>query len=452
MKNAENRLAALGAAVPDLLLPRGKDLSKWAVVACDQWTQDRGYWEQVSKIVGESPSTLNLIFPEIYLEDPGQEERIASIHNAMRQYLDTDVFTVPEKTLVYVERDTPYNQSRKGIVIALDLELYDWKTDISPLPMIRPSEGTVTERLPPRMEIRRSAPLETPHILVLINDKENALLPALGEMVKNNTAIYDIELMLGSGRVQGWKLDTEEHWNHLADGLEKLALNAPFLYAVGDGNHSLATAKSIWEEYKNAHQHNPDIMNHPARWALIELVNLYDPALQFEPIHRALFSVDTAALQQALAKLPGYSCRKLGQAGDTADCSKELIALVQDEACKKLRLGLITDQHCYVIEADPVPLAVDVLQPLLDTLIDEQKKQNGKATIDYIHGSEELFLLASGKKSSEINSPITGILLPPFSKHGLFETIAKRGPLPRKSFSMGEACEKRFYLECRKLF
>ncbi|MCL1814371.1 MAG: DUF1015 family protein [Treponema sp.] len=463
--NCTNRLAALGAAVPELLLPKKEiDLAKWAVIACDQHTQNRSYWEQARSIAGDSPSTLNLIYPEVYLEEPvcsadrtnvndsstpGREERIAAIHRTMKEYLNEDIFSPPQKSLVYVERDTPFHLSRRGLVIALDLEDYNWNAGSAPpLSLIRPTEGTVAERLPSRMEVRRSAPLETPHILVLIDDEENALLPALGERAKGrDSALYDTELMLDSGRVRGWKLDKEDDWNCLADGLKKLTGRSlhgtnPFLYAVGDGNHSLAAAKGVWEEYKAANQSEQNLMSHPARWALVELVNLYDPAMSFEPIHRLLFGTDAAAVQQRLLHLSGYRCRKLGSL-------PELTGLVQDGQCCLLRLGLISQRGCFLIEADPVPLAVDTLQPLLDSMIEEQK---GIVSLDYIHGSEELFRLVVKPNPGEPANNAVGILLPPFRKQGLFETIAKRGPLPRKSFSMGESEEKRFYLECRRLF
>jgi hypothetical protein len=470
-KNATSRLAALGAAVPTLLLPKeGTDLAKWAVIACDQHTQDPAYWEQARAIAGDSPTTLKLIYPEVYLEEPDNKERIAAIHRTMKEYLNEDIFAPPQKSLVYIERDTPFAQSRMGLLAALDLEAYNWKTNPasnsntihpallgSPLirqPLIRPTEGTVAERLPSRMDIRRGAPLETPHILVLIDDQENILLPSLGGRAKGitentrNNALYDTELMLGSGRVRGWKLDKEDDWDFLASSLEKLEqratekYGAPFLFAVGDGNHSLAAAKGVWEEYKEVHQNDPDIMNHPVRWALVELVNLYDPALRFEPIHRLLFGAVIAVVQQTLAPLPGYSCRSVNSINELAE-------LVQDGHCNMLRLGLIDRENCLLIEANSVPLAVDALQPLLDTMIEKQK---GGVSLDYIHGSEELFRLAGKPNPADPASNAVGILLPPFRKQGLFEAIAKRGPLPRKSFSMGESCEKRFYLECRELF
>jgi hypothetical protein len=467
--NYANRLAALGAAIPQILLPEaGTDLSKWAVIACDQHTQDREYWEAVRTSVGNNPSSLNFILPEVYLEDPGMEERIAGIHRTMNHYLETNVFAPPLKTLVYVERDTPFHQSRKGLVIALDLECYDWKTSDSCQHknnslLIRPTEGTVPERLPPRMEIRKNAPLETSHILVLIEDEENALLPALGERAKHrepsvsdqNNLLYGTKLLPESGRIQGWKLDKEDDWNFLAEGLEKLAKKSlgkygtgtPFLYAVGDGNHSLAAAKSVWEEYKKAHQDEPALMDHPARFALVELVNLHDPALNFEPIHRLLFGADVTLVQQALGKLPGYSCQKLKNFA-------ELAAMTGDEQCGLLRLGLISCDCYLLIEADPVPLALDLLQPILDKLINYQSDgQKRNISIDYIHGGDELLRIVKDKSPGMEKAPdVTGILLPPFRKNKLFETVAKRGTLPRKSFSMGEASEKRYYLECRKLF
>ncbi|MDR2701800.1 MAG: DUF1015 domain-containing protein [Spirochaetaceae bacterium] len=470
--NYVDRLAALGIAVPELLFPAPEiDLSKWAVIACDQATQDRLYWERVRSLAGDAPSSLNLIFPEVYLEDSDRKDRIASIHRTMKEYLDKGIFAPPQKALVYVERDTPFHRTRRGLIIALDLEQYDWKTDSAPL--IRPTEGTVSERLPPRMEIRRAAPLETPHILILIDDEDNTLLPVLAERAKKNPAIYNTKLMPDSGQIQGWKLDDEADWEMLADGLETLQnktanrssaagqnltaiqsaadmrdKESPFLFAVGDGNHSLAAAKAVWEEYKAVRRDDPAIMNHNARWALVELENLYDPALAFEPIHRLLLGADVAVVQRLLARLPGYACRKAANPA-------ELAALVENEHCGRLRLGLASGPDCFLVEADPVPLAVDAIQPLLDAFIIEE---NNKAGIDYIHGTEELFRLAcggldcAGGAASAASAQAVGILLPPFRKQGLFETVAKRGPLPRKSFSMGESCEKRFYLECRKLF
>ena len=357
--------------------------------------------------------------------------------------------------------------------MALDLERYDWKPGAAPL--VRPTEGTVPERLPPRMEIRRNAPLETPHILVLINDEADTLLPALAERSRDparHGALYDTELMLDSGRVRGWKLDEtdEEYIAAELEGLARLAAlkygtgeaagASPFLFAVGDGNHSLATAKAVWEEYKAVHSGETDLMNHNARWALVEIENLYDPALRFEPIHRIVFGAGAEAVLRLLEELPGYHCRRLGSAAGTDAANqnhqnqwKELAALVQDESGGGLRLGIAAGTECFLVEAGPVPLAVDAVEPLLERLAAARPE----TSIDYIHGTEELLRLASltgpaAPAENTAGAPRTGILLPPFRKQGLFETVARRGPLPRKSFSMGEAREKRFYLECRSLF
>jgi hypothetical protein len=459
---AGQRLAALGAAVPEILLPRKEiDLSKWAVIACDQFTQDRPYWEAVRKAAGNSPSALNLIYPEVYLKDGDRKERIAAIHRSMEQYLAGGIFDPPRKSCVYLERDTPFHKGqgkslgRRGLLICLDLEQYDWAPESRLL--TRATEGTVQERIPPRMEIRRGAPLELPHILLLIDDEDDALLPALGERAKARAAdqaaggtLYDTELLPDSGRVRSWLLDREDDWEFLAAGLEKLSAGsktegsqAPFLYAVGDGNHSLATAKAVWEEYKKNHRGEANLENHPARWALVELENLYDPALTFEPIHRVIFGAELADVQRLLAELPGYSCRKSD--------GEKAAALVKEET-PKTRYGLVAgDESFFLIEADPAPLAVDGLQ----TLLDRFQKEHPAITIDYIHGTDEVFRIMSraGEEpgAAGVPGPI-GLLLPPFRKQGLFETVVMRGPLPRKSFSMGEACEKRFYLECRKLF
>ncbi|MDR0600164.1 MAG: DUF1015 domain-containing protein [Treponema sp.] len=463
--DAREKLAALGAAVPEILLPRGGvNLSKWAVIACDQFTQDLGYWELVRRIAGDAPSALNLIYPEVYLERDAlsggtRRTRLTAIHRAMADYLGSapggGIFAPPLESLVYLERDTPCRQGRRGLLVCLDLERYDWKPGTAPL--IRPTEGTVPERLPPRMDIRRGAPLEIPHILILINDPANTLFPALAERAKDpfrpggGKPLYDAGLMLGSGRVRGWKLEGEADWALLAQGLERLAAgtHGDFLYAVGDGNHSLAASKGIWEEYKAARRKEGvaegELLSHPARWVLVELENLYDPALIFEPIHRILFGAGAAELREVLSVLPGFRCRDLDAGGLKAALAGS--AESGDPAGTDpppVRFGLVSGESCFLIEADPAPLAVDPLQPPLDRFT----RDHPGVRMDYIHGVEELFRLAGpgGGQSA------AGIALPPFRKQGLFTAVAKRGVLPRKSFSMGEAVEKRFYLECRRLF
>jgi hypothetical protein len=445
--NAAARLLDLGLKVPELLLPRpAVDLSAWAVIACDQFTQDPGYWERVREIAGDKPSTFNLIFPEACLASgqAGQtgfrmEGRIAAIHRTMDSYLAGDVFAPPFTGGVYVERDTPYHKGRRGLVLAADLERYDWGERARSL--IRATEDTAAERLPPRMNIRRGAPLESPHILLLIDDRGNSLLGGLAALLDSPPA-YRGELMLDSGSVTGWRVDREDQWAFIAGCLEKLKkpekMAAPFLYAVGDGNHSLAAAKGVWEEYKQAHAGEPGLMDRPGRFALVEIENLYDPAISFEPIHRVIFNADIDSLLKALSGLPDSGVSSL----EGPDALERLRRLVGEET-PGTRLGLISGTRLVLLETGAPGMATVALQPLLDRFISGDPARS----IDYIHGGEELIRLAAGPASAGV----TGILLPPIRKEGLFETVA-RGPLPRKSFSMGESVEKRFYLECRRLY
>jgi hypothetical protein len=456
--NVEQRLAALGTAIPQLALPKaGVELDTWAVIACDQFTQDFSYWDTLGRIVGNAPSTLRMILPEVFLEDPGRSDRIREIHRTMETYLRS-FLAPPRRGCMYIERSTSRHQRRRGLALAIDLEQYDWKAGARSL--IRATEGTVPERLPPRMEIRRGAPLETSHVLLLIDDEEDRLLPELGERAKRAPPAYDSPLMMESGRISGWLLDQEADWAYLADGLEALARKSgtrygtgeplPFLYAVGDGNHSLAAAKAIWEEYKAAHPDRTGAADHPCRWALVEVENLYDPGIRFEPIHRILFGPGEEPVLAALSSLPGFTRRSVGS-------REELSWLVgpghkgPGEEAGLTRYGIISGNRYTLIESAAPGLAAACLQPLLDPLIQSSGpgEKTAAYTIDYIHGEDELFRLAEappGKKT-----PV-GILLPPVRKQGLFETTARQGPLPRKSFSMGDAEEKRFYLECRRLF
>jgi hypothetical protein len=450
-------LEGLGLALPEILLPgRGIDLLKWAVVACDQFTQDRDYWEKAEKIAGDAPSALKLIFPEFYLEaDPrSREERIGNIHRSMSGYLAGGIFAPPRRGWVYLERSTPFHKIRRGLVVAVDLERYQWAAGAKSL--IRATEGTLKERLPPRMEIRRAAPLESPHVILLLDDDEDILFPALAETARRADPVYRSPLMLGSGEGSGWFLDREAQWKAAGEKLEELRRRArtrygpgedregePFLYAVGDGNHSLAAAKGIWEEYKAAHAGEAGLAEHPARWALVELENLYDPGLSFEPIHRVVFNADPGRLLDLLSQLPGAASHPVEGPG-------KLRELVREPGGPGHRLGFVSGNRCLVLETEASGLATVSLQPLLDSFTARGEGiGGGPPSIDYIHGEEELFRLAAGQQGGR---PASGILLPPIRKEGLFETVAQSGPLPRKSFSMGEACEKRFYLECRRLF
>lgn len=442
--------AEMGVQIPEILLPENLDVKTWSVVACDQYTQDRDYWKNAEKTASGKPSTLNIILPEVYLNDSDKPARIEKIRKTMSEYMNGGVFAAPEKEFVYVERTTAYGRVRHGLVCAIDLETYEWKPFSKAL--IRATEATIVDRIPPRMEIRRGAPLELPHIMLLVNDPEHSLVEGTGDRVKKNSPLYSGDLMQNSGSISGWKVSSDSDVEYVRSAMEKLAEKntssdgSVFLFAVGDGNHSLATAKAVWDEYKASH---PEDTESSVRYALVEIVNIYDTGLTFEPIHRVLFNVDSKDLVEKMAL-------KLGGKVTSVKSETEL-----EEAVKKSKadFGFVFkndegNQEYILLQTSITDLAVSQLQPALDEFLkntpdahvcDENSCRLVKPEIDYIHGSQEVFRLGAQENA-------TGILLPPVAKDSFFATINGRGPLPRKSFSMGEADEKRFYLECRKLF
>lgn len=433
------KLEDLGLRIPEILLPKNIDLSTWSVIACDQYTQDKDYWKNVEEKAGNKPSTLNLILPEVYLGSPDKADRIKKIRQSMKEYLDTGVFADAKKCFIYLERKTAFGRTRKGLVAQIDLETYEWKPFSKA--NIRATEATIVERIPPRMEIRKGAPLELPHIMLLVNDKDDLLVGA-NKPTDGRAPIYDGDLMANGGHITGWALESKVD----IEGVEK-ALNliaeknaspdgSTFLFAVGDGNHSLATAKAVWDEYKKEH---PEDKDSPVRYALIEIVNIYDTGLTFEPIHRVIFNIDNEALIKKLAEKLNGNIKAL----DDAD---KVIKAVKDSWANFGFFYLDSEgkQKNALLETKIKELAVARLQPEIDAFLKELPDQS-KAEIDYIHGTDEVLKLGSKENS-------LGILLPPIAKDSFFETINGRGPLPRKSFSMGEADEKRFYLECRRLF
>lgn len=433
MINARGQTKETGIAVPEILLPaKHIDLFKWAVVACDQWTQDRRYWEETAAIAGDAPSTLNLVFPEIYLEDEGKEARIQKISETMRAYLAGGVFAPPESGFLYVERETA-DGLRQGLIAAADLERYSWNPEARAL--IRASEGTIEERLPPRMEIRRAAPLELPHIMLLIDDEADTLFGGLAG--ETGPFAYDTELMQGGGRVRGrFVRDTERVMGALAalarSSPERYGRPEPFLFAAGDGNHSLAAAKAVWEEYKTRRPGAPGLMENPLRYALVEIVNIY--ALRFEPIHRALFNnpADTTGATDIASLLAPFKTRPLASRA-------ELSSLVREKG-RHTRFGVIQGNRRFLAEtSSPVPAAA-----VLDPCLEKWRAAHPAITLDYIHGEQELFAFCEQERA-------TGFLLPPFEKKELFGAVAQTGPLPRKSFSLGEARDKRYYLEARRI-
>lgn len=441
-----------GIKVPEILLPKKLDTKTWATVACDQYTQDREYWRKAQEETKNQPSTLNMIFPEVYLNDSDKDERINKIRTTMKNYLEEGIFDSPKKEFIYIERTTSHGRTRKGLVVAIDLEKYEWKPFSSAL--IRATEATIVERIPPRMKIRDGAPLELPHIMLLVNDPEKLLVEKAGTLAKKTNSIYSGNLMLDGGSIKGWAICAQEEMEQIGESLNALAKQntysdgSVFMFAVGDGNHSLATAKAVWENYKKENPSAKDDVENSVRYALVEIVNIYDEGLTFEPIHRVLFNINPRELLKDL-------CTKLEGTIEEVSSQQELEEKVKKSACNFGFTFLENEKNIFILLKTKIKeLAVSRFQPVLDDFLknapkshvcDEKGCHLVSAEIDYIHGSEEIFRL--GKQENA-----TGILLPPIAKDSFFATISTRGPLPRKSFSMGEADEKRFYLECRKLF
>lgn len=412
----------------DILLPVDCGLTKWAVVACDQYTSQPEYWERVDKYVGEAPSTLRLILPESKLESDNVEEEIAKINQTMEQYLKEERLRSLDNSLLYIERKLDGGKTRYGLIGKLDLEQYDYSKG-SGTP-VRATEGTVLERIPPRMRVRRNAPIELPHIMVLIDDPDKNIIEPLHEATSKMSMVYKTTLMEKGGQIAGYLLDkeqTEEVLTKMAaladpDRFAKYynAEGYPVLtFAMGDGNHSLATAKACWEELKPTLS-EAERETHPARYALIELTNLHDDSLEFEAIHRVLFDVDgEKLLNDYMAAYPGAH---LGE-GEGHQVTYILNG----------KKGVVT------VPNPTAQLEVGTLQSFLDTYL----KENG-GKIDYIHGEDVTEQLASQPNS-------IGFILPCMDKDQLFPTVIFDGALPRKTFSMGEAHDKRFYLESRKI-
>ena len=431
----------LGIQVPQIYLPKkGTDLMKWAIIACDQFTSQPEYWNEVEKLVGEAPSTLRLTFPEVYLEQPGSEERIKNIQSTMREYMDEGILQ-PHDGLVYVERRVD-GKTRKGIILALDLEVYDYNKGSSSL--IRATEGTIVDRLPPRIKIREGALLELPHILVLIDDPNRTVIEPLSTEKSKLEKLYDFNLMLDSGHLTGYAVN-EDLENQVIQTLYGLAnperfaakygidKNQPvLLFAMGDGNHSLATAKAIWEKMKQQVG-----MDHPSRCALVEIENVHDEGLEFEPIHRVLFGLKKNLFVE-LEKYFGanFSYKPVANA-------EEMVKVVDSPSGEKQIIGFVGGgKESGVMEiANPSSnLPVGTVQPFIDSFL----KNGGAEKVDYVHGEDVTVNLGSQPGNA-------GFYLPGMNKSDLFKTVILDGALPRKTFSMGEAREKRFYMEARKI-
>ncbi len=412
----------------DILLPKNTDMEKWAVVACDQYTSEPKYWAETDRIVGESPSALRVTLPEVYLEDEDVEKRIEKIHSAMAEYVSGGVFEEYKNALVYVERTQNDGKVRAGIVGAVDLEQYDYRKGSKS--QVRATEATVVERIPPRVRIREGAPIELPHIMILIDDDMKTVIEPLAQKTSGMTKLYDTPLMQKGGSIKGWLLG-EEDKNAVLSALDKLAdidaFNKKYgmneqnalVYAMGDGNHSLATAKEFYERLKRANP-DKDMSRHPARYALVEIVNLHSPALEFEAIHRIVTEVDGDKLLSFLTERLALS--------ESGSIGGQSFVVLHGGSEKKM-----------YVNNELSKLSVGSLQ----TALDEYVKANG-GKVDYIHGEEVVKELANKANS-------VGFILPDMQKSELFPTVICDGALPRKTFSMGHAWDKRYYIEARKI-
>mgnify|MGYP000062717163 FL=1 len=410
----------------NILLPKNTDMTKWSVVACDQYTSEPEYWNDVEKIVGDAPSTLKLTLPEIYLEDENISERIAKINSNMKALLDEDFFNEYKDSMIYLERTQSDGKIREGLIGVVDLEAYSYEKGAET--PIRATEKTVIERIPPRVKIRENAPLELPHIMILIDDDKKQIIENLKNKVSEDDIVYDFDLMKNGGHVKGYLLN-EETMDEVDKGLKELADKEVFakkydvnnkevlLFAMGDGNHSLATAKACYEKLKET-MSEEEYLNNPARYALVELVNLHSPALEFEAINRVIFNKNSEKLLNSLKEY--YQINKDGN-------GQEIEVITND-----------VDEKWY-IENPKSNIAVGSIQIFLDEYL-----KNNEGKIDYIHGEETTKNLA--KQSGNV-----GFIFEAMPKNELFKTVILDGSLPRKTFSMGHSYDKRYYLESRKI-
>ncbi len=397
----------------DILVPNNCDHQKWSVVACDQFTSERGYWEKLEDFVGEANSTLKLIFPEAYLEDGDKDERIDNINRTMKEYLDGGVFKTLKDSFIVCKRTTASGISRLGIVLAVDLEDYCFTHPSNA--HIRSTEGVVLDRIPPRLKIRQDAPVELPHIMLLIDDRKHSVIETVWAARKGLEKVYDFDLNMGGGHLEGYRIDSKiviDAFEKYIDSVQDLYGTGKndFIFAVGDGNHSLATAQAHWNRIKEGLTDAQKAV-HPARFALCEVENLHDDGIVFEPIHRFVFGVGEDFVRYMQANLSG---------------EKEVKAFDKNGE--------------YVLRVDRIGAkAIKDIQ----NAIDEYLKLHG-GSVDYIHGIEHLKDVASRNDG-------VAIAMPKIEKDELFDYVLKNGTLCRKAFSMGEAEEKRYYFEAKKI-
>ena len=429
--NTHDPLEPFGLRFPDLLIP-GKeiDLHRWSVIACDQHTSNPAFWEQTRSIVGESPSTLDLILPEVYIGagDPGPA--IAAIQKNAQRFRDTGVFRTLPNTAVYVKRTLSNGTTRKGLVVAVDLEAYDFDPEAKAA--IRASEQTIPERLPLRARIRDGAAVESPHVIVLLDDASESVIEGIEALLADDALLYETPLMQDGGSIRGYAVPAESPAaDHIARSLEAVKKASPsgFIFATGDGNHSLAGAKTVWEQRKGAGA----AMDDPYRFCLVEVINVYDAGLPFFAIHRL---VNAPAVEDVLHLLiRNIDGRFQGFPRDS------LVNLLATESLAANEIAVVTPTQAGVIRmSSAAELAVSTLERILS----DAQKDGQSLQIDYIHGADETLRLAE-------TASACAVLLPNPDRGALFPTVASRGALPRKAFSLGEAQDKRYYLECRSL-
>lgn len=402
----------------EILIPAVDSIEKWSVVACDQFTSDLDYWKKTNEIVGSEPSALRLIIPEAELSFINPAEESEKINKTMAEYLAGGVFKAYDNAYVIVERALADGKLRRGIVGMIDLEEYDWR-DNATVP-IRATEHTVEDRLPPRVEVRKKALIEMPHIMLFIDDPADGII----SNAEKGELVYDFELMQGGGHIKGWlakdSAALEKSFEALADETSIKAkygdVEYPIIYAMGDGNHSIAAAKKYWNSVK-AELPEEKWDSHPARYALAEVINIHDEAIGFEPIHKVIFNTDAEEFFADAEKFLG-----------NADDGDKEITLITEKGSKSLRLAGLT--------------IGELIGKCEDFCVSYTKAHGGY--IDYIHGDEECVGFASQKGGA-------GILLPRMEKSELFTSVMQSGSFPKKSFSIGHGCDKRYYLECRKI-
>lgn len=419
----------MGVGIPEILLPSlNINMKKWSVIACDQYTSQPEYWHQVEKIVGNSPSILHMILPEVYLNYDGISDNIDNIKHVMHDYIEKGILEQLPHGIMLTER-TMGNTVRKGLVMTVDLECYDYKTQNKPL--IRATEKTLLERIPPRVTIRQEAPLETSHVMIMMDDVRDSVIGPLYKMKDELEKLYDFDLMLGGGKIRGYFIENQELLNNTLAALGRLPVRDGMRFCVGDGNHSLAAAKTVWDIAKESLSEE-ERENHPLRYALCEFVNIHDKGIEFMPIHRVIFKVvPNNCLDFIVDRLNrrGAKARILfGRWRGGSENPNELPFRYRDGAGRIL------------IENKNHPLILGDVQDILDDFL----KESPNSTMDYIHGQESFEELSRGYDS-------LGLCFASIEKEKFFDTVIECGVLPKKCFSMGEAEQKRYYTECRLL-